>query len=121
VAAPTWIRADYGLALAALTNLVQNAGKYSTAGGPIVVAASQGGGRVKLSVRDSGPGIGPDDLPHIFEKFYRGKVSKDVKGTGLGLSIVKAMVELSGGTVSVESNRAGTVFTVEMPAAAAPA
>ncbi len=120
VAPGLWVRADYGLTLTALTNLVQNAGKYATPGTPVLLSAKALGGRVQISVADSGPGISSEDLPRIFDKFYRGRAGKDVSGSGLGLSIVKAMVELSGGIVAVRSSSDGTVFTIELPAAGAP-
>lgn len=115
-----WVKADYGLLQQALANLVENAAKYSTPGGPIALEAAPSPGRVTLSVRDSGPGIPPEDLPHLFEKFYRGKSAGAVKGTGLGLSLVKAMVELCGGSVSVESTEQGTRFTISLPSAVPP-
>jgi two-component system sensor histidine kinase KdpD len=116
----TWFRGDWGLVLQSMTNLVENAAKYSTPGRPINIDATRNGSQVLLSVADGGPGIAGEDLPHIFEKFYRGSGASKTKGSGLGLSIVKAMVELSGGQVSVESSAAGTRFTLAFPVAAAP-
>ncbi len=70
-----------------------------------------------FSVRDSGPGIAPEALPHIFERFYRGQVSRTGRGAGLGLSIAKELVEAQGGTLKVESELGqGTVFTMTLPA-----
>jgi two-component system sensor histidine kinase KdpD len=116
-----WVRADYGLALQALVNLVENAAKYSTPGQPISLRASRANGTIAIDVADSGPGIAPDDLPHIFEKFYRGASRSRASGTGLGLAIVKAMVELCGGSVGVRSAPDGTVFTVQLPLSPGPA
>lgn len=115
-----WVRADYGLLTQAVTNLIENAHKYSTPGAPILVEATGAPGRVTISVADAGPGIAPEDLPHVFEKFYRGQRVKGTGGTGLGLALVKAMVELCGGAVSVSSNAGGTRFTISLPAAPAP-
>jgi two-component system sensor histidine kinase KdpD len=115
-----WMKADYGLLQQALANLIENAARYSTPGEPIFLEAAPSPGRMVLSVRDTGPGIPSEDLPHLFEKFYRGRAAGPVKGTGLGLSLVKAMVELSGGTVSVESTDQGARFTLSLPSAAAP-
>ncbi len=120
-AAPAlWVRADYGLLMQALENLVDNAARYSRPGGKITLAAEQSGSLVHLCVADQGPGISPKDLPHVFEKFYRGSQTGITKGTGLGLSIVKAMIELCGGKVRVQSDEKSTVFSVELARGAAP-
>lgn len=115
-----WIRADYGLLLQALTNLVENAAKYSTPGGRITLGAGRKDGSVVFRVADEGPGIAASDLPHIFERFYRGGEGKRGQGTGLGLAIVRAMVELCGGRVSVESTSAGSTFELAFPPASPP-
>ena len=115
-----WLRADYGLLTRAMTNLVENAAKYSGPTGSIRLEAHPDERRVLISVRDDGPGIAATDLPHIFEKFYRGASEAGVRGTGLGLSIVKAMVELCEGTVSVSSNSRETRFQISMPSAKPP-
>jgi two-component system sensor histidine kinase KdpD len=114
-----WVRADYGLLVQSLENLVENAVKYSRPGGKITLAAEQVGSTVHLCVADEGPGIPPRDLPHIFEKFYRGSQAGKTKGTGLGLSIVKAMIELCGGNIRVQSDESGTVFSIELARGAA--
>jgi two-component system sensor histidine kinase KdpD len=119
-AEPCWLRADYGLLVQAICNLVENAARYSTAACPIRVSGSAGGGRVKIRVEDGGPGISAADLPHIFEKFYRGTSGVKAEGTGLGLALVKAMVELCGGTISAQSSPSGTAFDVSLPQAQAP-
>lgn len=88
-----------------LSNLVDNAVKYCPAGSRILVGASELNGRVRLVVSDTGPGIAPEHLDRVFERFYRidaGR-SRELGGTGLGLSIVKHMVEAMRGRVSVES------------------
>ena len=115
-----WVRADYGLLMQALENLVENAAKYSRPGGKITLVAEQSGSSVHVSVADEGPGIPPKDLPHIFEKFYRGSQAGKTKGTGLGLSIVKAMIELCGGNIRVRSDENGTVFSIELARGAVP-
>ena len=100
-----------------LVNLVGNAVKYTKAG-TIQVELSDGDGRVTIRVRDSGVGIRPEDLPHIFEPFWqvdRTQRSMD-GGTGLGLSVVQRMVELLRGEVTVESQvGVGSTFTVSLP------
>jgi two-component system sensor histidine kinase KdpD len=115
-----WVRADYGLLLQALTNLVENAAKYSTPGGAVHLRARAGAGPVILEVADEGPGISAADLPHIFERFYRGAEGKRALGTGLGLALARAMVELCGGNVTVESSPAGSTFRITVPPASAP-
>jgi two-component system, OmpR family, phosphate regulon sensor histidine kinase PhoR len=101
-----------------LSNLVDNAVKYCPAGASIVVRASEDEGRVRLVVTDTGPGIAPEHLSRVFERFYRVDAgrSRDLGGTGLGLSIVKHMVEAMRGKVSVESGVGkGSTFTVSLP------
>jgi two-component system phosphate regulon sensor histidine kinase PhoR len=103
-----------------LSNLVDNAVKYCPAGASIVVRATEGDGRVRLVVTDTGPGIAAEHLPRVFERFYRVDAgrSRELGGTGLGLSIVKHMVEAMRGRVSVESGVGrGSTFTVSLPRA----
>jgi two-component system sensor histidine kinase KdpD len=112
-----FVLADRSLVLQALVNLVENAAKYSTPGGAIRLSASLSEGGVDLVVADEGPGIAPQDLPHVFDRFYRAaEQSGRVKGSGLGLAIVKGFVQLSGGMVQVESSPRGTRFTITLPA-----
>jgi len=93
-------------------NLLDNAAKYA-AGDPEVVLRRNGAHAV-LEVKDRGPGIDPDDLPHVFETFYRGPSA--TPGTGLGLAIVRQIAEAHGGSVRVASAPAeGATFTVEIP------
>ena len=76
---------------------------------------SQNDTRVAISVRDTGPGIPPDVLPHIFERFYRGAVSRSGVSTGLGLAMANELIEARGGAISVESQLGqGSVFTVTL-------
>ncbi len=110
-----WARANHALLLHALTNLVENAAKYSKPGAPISVSGDRESGRVVISVADAGPGIPAAELPFVFERFYRGTSARQVLGTGLGLSIVKSMVELNRGRITVESSPAGTAFRISLP------
>ena len=100
-------------------NLVGNAIKYSPEGGRIIVRIHEEGsaGQAVLSVEDRGLGIPPDDLPHIFDRFYRGSnVVGRIEGTGIGLAGVKQIVEQHGGSVIVDSRVGeGTVVTVRLP------
>ncbi len=105
----------------ALLNLLANAIKFNRAGGEVQVnVTDHGDGRVAITVADSGVGIPSEDLPRIFERFYRVDKarSRQVGGTGLGLSIVKHVVERMNGTVGVESQLGkGSTFTVLLPEA----
>jgi two-component system OmpR family sensor kinase len=75
-------------------------------------------GRVAIGVRDAGAGIPPDVLPHVFERFYRGQVSRSGAGAGLGLAIARELVEAQGGAITVKSQLGqGSVFTVILPQA----
>jgi signal transduction histidine kinase len=108
---------DEALILQAVVNLIENAIKYSTAGGAIHLRARREGPTVALEVADEGPGISESDLPFVFDRFYRaGEHSRRVKGSGLGLTIVKGFVELCGGSVSVSSSPGGTAFRIALPA-----
>ncbi len=111
------VEADASLLSQALVNLIENAIKYSTPGGDITLRGRRAGDTIAISVEDEGPGIAPEDLPHVFERFYRAaEGSRRVKGSGLGLAIVQGFVTLSGGKVRVESSRSGTRFEITLPA-----
>lgn len=105
-----------------LMNLLGNAIKFTPKGGRIELAASQAGDKVKIEVRDSGPGIPPEEKLRIFEAFHRLKqVEKSTEGTGLGLAITRRLVELHGGQLEVESELgAGSCFFFMLPAVCAP-
>ncbi len=100
------------------SNLISNAINYSPEGGCVMVAARNTGGHIEITVKDTGVGIPPEELPKIFDKFYRVKHPKTrhVMGTGLGLSIVKGIIEAHQGTIGVESYPdRGTTFTIVLP------
>src|SRR5262249_23100381 len=102
-----------------IVNLLDNAIKYSNAGGRIELRVVREGNMAVLEVADDGAGIAAEHLPHLFERFYRADRarSRASGGVGLGLSIVKAIALSHGGSVSVESTeRAGTRFRFEIPA-----
>jgi signal transduction histidine kinase len=108
-----------------LVNLVGNAINYTPAGGQIVVGVAKEAERARITVRDNGPGIPAEDLPHIFERFYRGEKSRtrsrDGKGFGLGLSIAYWIVRNHGGHIEVSSTpEQGTTFCVWLPLAENP-
>lgn len=98
-------------------NLVSNALRYTPPQGKITLAAFVRAGNVIMQVRDTGTGIAPEDLPNIFNRFYRGEKSRQDNGdAGLGLSIAKSLVELHHGTIQVESKPGeGAVFTISLP------
>ena len=101
-----------------LNNLLENAVKYTNEGGQICLRAAAFGDHVELRVEDTGSGIPPADLAHIFERFYRADKarSREQGGTGLGLSIVKHIVQLHGGTVTAESSYGkGTAIILRLP------
>lgn len=109
--------ADRGRLNQAITNLVDNAVKYTPAGGRVILSAHATAHRTLISVSDTGPGIPPEDMPRIFDRLYRGDRSRSERGFGLGLSLVKAIVEAHGGHVDVATTPGeGSRFTVELPA-----
>ena len=102
-----------------MENLLSNAVKYNREGGWIKVTAEYREGYIVVQVADSGIGIPPEDLPHVFDRFYRVQrpETEDIEGTGLGLSIVKSIIEKHGGRVWVESRPGeGSTFTFLLPA-----
>ena len=99
-------------------NLIQNAIRYTPSGGRIAVAAERRPADVLVSITNSGEGIPPDDLPHVFERFYRVEKSRDRArgGAGIGLAIVRQLVETAGGAVGAESRDGQTRFWFSVPA-----
>lgn len=101
-----------------LVNLLSNALKYSPENGKIILNISETEDVVKLSIKDNGIGIGEDEIPYIFERLYRGDLSRNrmTGGTGIGLSIVKSIIMAHGGSITVESQPGnGTEFTIVLP------
>ncbi len=100
-------------------NLILNSLRYTSPGGEIVLSAGENDRMVRLQARDTGRGITPQDLPYIFDRFYRGDKSRQESGeSGLGLAIAKSIVEAHGGTISVQSALGqGTTFTITLPPA----
>jgi two-component system sensor histidine kinase VicK len=113
------IRADETRLREVLYNLLDNAVKYSRENGEIRMQASPRGHEIVLSVTDNGIGVSKDDLPRIFERFYRADKarSRELGGTGLGLAIVKHIAQLHAGRVQAESELGkGTTIRVVLPA-----
>ncbi len=116
---PGTIRADPSSLDELVGNLVDNAVRYTPAGGTVTVEVDSLEGEAALSVSDTGPGISPEDLERIFEPFYRGSAQKNIPGTGLGLPIVKRITERHGGRVEVQTVLGkGSTFRVFLPRAA---
>jgi PAS domain S-box-containing protein len=123
-AAPMFVHSDETRLAQVVGNLLQNAAKFTAAGGDVWVSMIGAGNMAELRVRDSGPGIKPDVLEHIFEPFTQAKqtLARTGGGLGLGLSLVKGLVELHGGRVEVTSEEGhGSEFTVRLPITVPPA
>jgi two-component system sensor histidine kinase BaeS len=100
----------------ALQNLASNALRHTPPGGTVTLGATRDDGAVKLQVSDTGVGIPPEHLPHVFDRFYKADQARSKIGSGLGLSIVRAIVERHGGKVSVRSTPGvETVFEIALP------
>ncbi|HEY7171989.1 MAG TPA: ATP-binding protein [Vicinamibacterales bacterium] len=113
------VRGDAGRLEQALQNLAANALRYSPSGSAVELRARRDDGGVTLTVTDAGPGIAPEHLPRVFDRFYKAEESRaarqgagSVGGSGLGLSIVKAIAERHGGTVAVQSEPGHTTFSI---------
>jgi len=101
-------------------NLLDNAVKFTPAGGRVEVRAREAGGDVVVEVADTGSGIEPADLDHVWEELYRSPRARTVPGSGLGLALVRTVVERHGGTATAESRvGSGTVVRIRLPAGAA--
>lgn len=99
----------------ALENLLQNAFQFTPAGGGVTLALGRQGSRAVIKVRDTGKGIAPEDLPHVFERYYQGRNSDKQRSTGLGLAIAQQIVQAHGGAIAAESRLGeGTCFTVRL-------
>ena len=105
----------------ALRNLVENATNYAPENGRIILTSTRHGDRIRLTVADNGPGIPPEDLARVFERFYRGdkartRGARDPGGTGLGLAIARHLIGLHGGEASAaNAPGGGAVFTIDLP------
>jgi signal transduction histidine kinase len=113
------IQADPERMRQVITNLVDNALRYTPAGTIITVAAHLSSGNIEMSVSDDGPGISPEDIPNVFDRFWRAEKSRSrvTGGSGLGLAIVKQLIEAHGGNISVVSEglTKGTAFKLILP------
>jgi signal transduction histidine kinase len=117
---PVRLAVDRGRIREMLLNMVTNAIKYTPQGGTVSLSLDQDDESVTFTVRDSGIGIAPGDLPHIFERFWRADPARsrtgDRPGVGLGLAITKWIAEAHGGSITVQSRPGrGSIFTVRLP------
>jgi signal transduction histidine kinase len=109
---PTVVRGVPGRLERAVANVLDNAVKWSEPGATIEVAVAHGA----VSVRDHGPGIPEEDVPHVFDRFYRSAKARSMPGSGLGLAIVKRVVDEHGGTATVaRAGGGGTVVRLALP------
>ncbi|HVF67821.1 MAG TPA: ATP-binding protein [Pyrinomonadaceae bacterium] len=118
-----FVRADARRLEQMLTNLIDNAVKYTPAGGEVRVSHERAGARDRVHVEDRGEGIAAEHLPRVFERFYRvdGARSREMGGTGLGLAIVKHLARAHGGEATARSEPGrGSTFTIELPSAPEP-
>lgn len=115
--ADTLVNADPDLVGQALRNLLDNALRYASAGTRVIVRAASFDGGVRLAVENVGEDIAPDDLPHIFERFYRGEKSRsrDTGGAGIGLALVQEIARAHGGEAGAESARGRTAVWFTLP------
>jgi two-component system, OmpR family, sensor histidine kinase BaeS len=119
---PVWALGDADRTRHVLLNLTSNAVRYTPKGG-VTLTLRRNGAEVGVSVRDTGPGIAPEHLERIFDRFYRidQSRSRDLGGTGLGLAIARLLAELQHGRITVDSTLGtGSTFTVWLPAAERP-
>jgi two-component system sensor histidine kinase MprB len=109
---PTQVEGDPMLLERAVSNLIDNAVKWSPPGGPIEVTVRAG----EVVVADGGPGVAEQDLPHVFDRFYRAAAARAKPGAGLGLAIVREAATIHGGTATVENGAPGARFRLSLPA-----
>jgi signal transduction histidine kinase len=118
IEAGLFAQADPDRLLQVLTNLLVNAVQHAGAGAAIAVTGRREGGRAAIAVSDTGSGISSEDVPHVFERFYRGARARSAHngGAGLGLAIAASLVQAMGGDITVRSEPArGTAFDIRLP------
>lgn len=112
------VSGDHDLIFLALHNLIDNSLKFSRPGDSIEIRTFEDGPFVAVEVADTGPGIHPEDLPHLGEELFRGRTTQATEGSGLGLALVRTIVERHGGTLRIRSRVGqGTVIVARFPAA----
>jgi two-component system, OmpR family, sensor histidine kinase BaeS len=112
------VQADPDRLHQAITNLLANAARYCRPGDRVTISGHRSGGLAVLAITDTGPGIPADELPHVFQRLWRGHQARSVAGAGIGLAVVRELVTAHGGTVSAASPAGGgTTITVRLPLA----
>jgi len=114
--ARTWVEVDVDRLVQALGNIVGNAIKFTPRGGRVTMSVATGEGTVQFRVSDTGPGVPPEHLPHLFDRFWQARATGR-GGVGLGLAIAKGIVEAHGGSIRVEGGPGGGTFVLVLPAA----
>jgi two-component system sensor histidine kinase BaeS len=113
---PVLVRADSDRLHQAVGNLLANAARYCRPGDEVTVVVRSEADQAVLDVIDSGPGIPADELPHVFDRLWRGRAAKPVAGSGIGLAVAREIVVAHGGTIeAVSSESAGTTITIRLP------
>jgi signal transduction histidine kinase len=116
--APVEVLADAGRLHQVIANLLTNALKFTPPGGRVTVRAGPAGAEAVLQVSDTGPGIPPEDLPRVFDRFWRGRGAANVSGSGIGLAIAAELARAHGGTLRASSEPGrGAQFTLTLPRA----
>jgi two-component system sensor histidine kinase BaeS len=113
---PALVRADADRLHQALGNLLANAARYCRPGDEVSVVVRSEADKAVLEVVDSGPGIPADELPHVFDRLWRGRAAKQVAGSGIGLAVAREIVVAHSGTIAaISSEGTGTTITIRLP------
>jgi heavy metal sensor kinase len=119
-AQPAMVNGDRPRLQRVVANLLDNAIKYTPHGGTITLSVKMDTGNVGVEISDTGIGINENDIPHIFERFYRGDISRSTAGSGLGLSLARAIIRAHGGDITVKCSEHGSTFAFFLPTSQSP-
>jgi signal transduction histidine kinase len=117
---PLMVNGDRSRLQRVVANLLDNAVKYSPRGGTVTLSVKLDAGNARVEISDTGIGIDENDIPHIFERFYRGDKSRSTAGSGLGLSLALAIIRAHGGDITVKSSSHGSTFAFFLPTSQSP-